>query len=70
MNDNMPLMDHQSHRLAFIKFDQKRFDSKKVLILPYLHERKIYFKKEKAGCDYFYTTISSYDDLIGGSQYD
>ena len=57
ISDNMPLSDHLNHRLAYVKSDLDRYSLKKILILPYLHERKIYLNHQKKDCDYFNTTM-------------
>ena len=41
--------------------DTKRINPIRLLILPYLHERRIYLNRKKLNTDYFYTTIETKD---------
>jgi len=52
----MPISSRDSHKLIYVIRNKKKKTSKKILILPYLHERKIYLHKAKSGVDYFQTT--------------
>jgi len=54
---NTPLDSLRSHRFAYIISDKKKKKAQILLILPYLHERRIYLNREKLDTDYFYTSI-------------
>lgn len=57
-----PLNSYQGHRLAYIIIDKAMKNPTRVLVVPYLHERRIYLNRLKPGIEYFYTTIqTSYD---------
>lgn len=46
-DDSMPLPDVYNHRLAYVKYRKKNHDCIRVLIVPYLHERKVYLNQPK-----------------------
>ena len=54
-----PLNSYQSHRLAYIIIDKNRKKPLRVLVVPYLHERRIYLNRLKPSTEYFYTTIET-----------
>jgi hypothetical protein len=54
-----PLNSYQSHRLAYIITDKNREKPLRVLVVPYLHERRIYLNRLKPSAEYFYTTIET-----------
>jgi hypothetical protein len=58
---NTPLDSIQSHKLAFVILNNHELAPKQLLILPYLHERKIYLNRIKKNTKYFYTTSQSGD---------
>ena len=41
----------------YIKRDKDMNDASQILILPYLHERRIYMNTKKLATEYFYTSI-------------
>ena len=43
--------------MAYFMINPQKHLSKKLIIVPYMHERKIYLNKQKAGNQYFYTVI-------------
>jgi hypothetical protein len=59
VRSNTPMDSIKSHRFAYIIQNQVDFTPKKLMILPYLHERKIYLNRIKMNTDYFYTSIKS-----------
>ena len=46
----------QSHRLAYIVLNNQDLKPKKMIIVPYLHERKIYLNRMKQNTNYFYSS--------------
>jgi hypothetical protein len=53
---NMPLESIQGHRLAYVILNNKVMKPKKLMIVPYLHERKIYLNRMKQNTSYFYSS--------------
>ena len=43
--------------MAYFLINPKKHLSKKLIVVPYMHERKIYLNKQKPGNQYFYTVI-------------
>lgn len=59
VRSNTPLDSIRSHKFAYIISD-KNFDKPyKLLVYPYLHDRKIYLNRIKLNTDYFYTSIET-----------
>ena len=56
---NTPLDSIKAHRFGYIIKDQQFEHYSKVLITPYLHERKIFLNRIKKNTKYFYTSIES-----------
>ena len=54
---NSPLDSIQGHKLAFVILNNNELAPKKLLLLPYLHERKIYLNRIKQNTKYFFTSI-------------
>ena len=52
-----------SHRMIYVIKNRKKQSLKKIMILPYLHERKIYLFKTKPKIDYFYTLFNEWKDV-------
>jgi hypothetical protein len=52
-----PLDSFQSHKFLYVMVNHFDLEPKQLMILPYLHERKIYLNRIKVNTDYFYTTI-------------
>lgn len=53
---NMPMESIQNHRLAYVILNKKVLMPKKLMITPYLHERRIYLNRMKQNTFYFYTS--------------
>ena len=47
----------QSHRFLYVVLNHYDLEPKKLMIVPYLHERKIYLNRIKVNTNYFYTSI-------------
>jgi hypothetical protein len=54
-----PLQSHVFHRIAYIIYDKQNQSPKKILILPYLHDRKIYIKSHNKNTTYVYSSIET-----------
>ena len=52
-----PLDSMQSHRFLYVILNHNDLEPKKLMIVPYLHERKIYLNRIKVNTNYFYTSI-------------
>lgn len=52
-----PLNSIQSHRFAYVILNSKDMVPKRVMLMPYLHERKIFLNRIKKNTEYFYTSI-------------
>ena len=52
----MPMESFQSHRLAYVVLNNQDLKPKKMIIVPYLHERKIYLNRMKQNTNYFYSS--------------
>ena len=62
---NAPLLSHDHHRMVYISSNQKLLKPKRIIILPYLHERKIYLNQIEMNHKYFYNVVEERD--IGDS---
>ena len=51
-----PLTSCMYHRLAYIVRNQKELKPRKILVMPYLHERKIYLNR-RTSANQFYSLI-------------
>ena len=52
-----PMDSARYHKLIYVLQDNDYCLPKKVLILPYLHEKRIYLNRLKVSTEYFYTSI-------------
>jgi hypothetical protein len=52
-----PMLCVEFNRMAYISVNPRKFLPKKLMVIPFMHERKIYLNKQKPGHRYFYTTI-------------
>lgn len=59
VRSNTPLDSIQSHRFAYIIQDKEKIECMRLMVVPYLHERKVYLNEIKANTDYFYTSIET-----------
>ena len=59
VRSDSPLNSYQGHRLAYIIIDKAMKNPTRVLVVPYLHERRIYLNRLKPGIEYFYTTVET-----------
>ena len=56
------------HKLAYFTGNKKTMMPMRIIMLPFLHERKVYLNKTKAGHKYFYTVIEEeYGDSAAGT---
>lgn len=56
---NTPLESIHSHKLAFIISDREFKQANSIIILPYLHENKIYLNRIKRNTSYFVSSIET-----------
>ena len=54
-----PLDSIKSHRFGYIKLDINNKSPRTLIILPYLHDHKIYLNRLKVNTDYFYTSVET-----------
>jgi hypothetical protein len=54
-----PLDSFENHKLAYIVSNKESFTTQKIIMMPYLHENKIYLNRTKDYNDYFYTSIET-----------
>ena len=59
VRSNTPLDSILSHRFAYIIQDKSKTQCMQVMVVPYLHEKKVYLNEIKANTDYFYTSIET-----------
>jgi len=59
VRSNTPLDSILSHRFAYIIQDKSKKQCMQVMVVPYLHEKKVYLNEIKANTDYFYTSIET-----------
>lgn len=52
-----PLDSIQAHRFAYIMLNNEKLSCKRLLIIPYLHERRVYLNRMKQNTNYFYTSL-------------
>ena len=52
-----PLTSLELHKMAYFTRNKRFYKPNRLIILPYLHERKIYLNKMKQTSQYFYTTL-------------
>lgn len=75
IQNGLPAAQHDAHRLIYIAKSRRRCSVKRAIIIPYLHERKIYLDAIEPGSDYFQTIFErevkpgerGYRDSRGGS---
>lgn len=67
INSRTPLESIKSHKFAYMITNQEKLMPNKLLIIPYLHDHKIYLNQIKVNTTYFYTsietTIKAYENL-------
>ena len=61
---NSPLQSLSGHRFAYILYKLPKSPApKKVMLMPYLHERKVVLNRIKSKTKYFYTSFKVSDDM-------
>lgn len=58
MNNRMPIISDKYHKLVYMTKNQEQFKAKKLKILPYLHERKVYLSEVDPNIEFYNTSIS------------
>ena len=56
---NTPLDSIKSHRFGYLTVDDKNDNPRRLMIIPYLHDHKIYLNRLKINTDYFYTSLET-----------
>jgi hypothetical protein len=56
---NTPLDSMRSHRFGYIISNKEIYSTLKIILMPYLHENKIYLNREKINTNYFYTSMET-----------
>lgn len=56
---NTPLDSIKSHRFGYITLDLMNNGPRTLILLPYLHDHKIYLNRIKINTDYFYTSVET-----------
>ena len=54
-----PIDSIRAHKFAYLLTDKNRLKPIELMIMPYLHERRIYLNPIKDNTDYFYTSIET-----------
>lgn len=54
----MPLCSLNHHRLLYMAADYKQLSPNKVIVTPFLHERKVFLTRMDTNFEYYYTSIS------------
>lgn len=54
-----PLDSFRSHRFGYVISNQIDLQPEKVMITPYLHDKRIYLNRMKLNTKYFYTTMET-----------
>ena len=54
----MPIISDKYHKLVYMTKNQGEFKAKKLKILPYLHERKVYLSEVDPNIEFYNTSIS------------
>ena len=54
---NCPIDSQSFHKLCYIVQDPTNFTTCRMMILPYLHEKKIFLNRDKPNSQYFYTSF-------------
>ena len=61
-----PLLSHDHHRMAYNSINRGLLRPKRFIVLPYLHERKIYLNQIERNEKFFYNVVEEKD--IGDSE--
>lgn len=56
---NTPIDSIQSHRFGYVTIDTTQNSTRNIMLLPYLHDRKIYLNRHKNNTEYFYTSVET-----------
>ena len=57
LKTNCPIDSPTSHRFTYVAINHR--GPKRLILMPYLHERKIFLNRKKRNTEYFYTSIES-----------
>ena len=67
IQNGLPAAQHDAHRLIYIAKSRRKCSVKRAIIIPYLHERKIYLDAIEPGSDYFQTIFEKEVNPVSGS---
>lgn len=68
INSMNPMFCIDYHKLSYFTSNRKMMMPMRIVMMPYMHERKIYLNKTKPGYKYFYTVIEEdYGDYSEGT---
>ena len=56
-----PLMSADHHRMLYVTSNQSQLKPKRMIFLPYLHERKIYLNQIELNHKFFYNVVVERD---------
>ena len=59
VDSRSPIDSHGGHRFGYFLSESHKFKPRKLILVPYLHERKIYLNPIKLNTKYFYTSIDT-----------
>ena len=54
----MPTITPEANKLIYVLKNKKKKTPLQILLLPYLHERRILLNKTQENCQYFYTAVT------------
>jgi hypothetical protein len=57
LKSNCPIDSPQSHRFTYVAINHR--GPKRLILMPYLHERKIFLNRKKQNTEYFYSSIET-----------
>ena len=59
VQSNTPINSLRVHKFAYLFSDTNQKSMRSLVVLPYLHERKIYLNRIKINTQYFYTSVET-----------
>ena len=52
-----PILNQENHRIIYFTRNFREQRPKRIIVLPYLHERRVYLNQIEANEKYFYTVV-------------
>ena len=59
-----PLKSTRYHRMVYITRDRNCMEPQQIMMLPYLHEKRVYLNRQKTNTYYFYSSIETPNNEI------